>query len=207
MAQLLYIESSPRKTRSASIEVSKTFLQAYERSHAKDQIRTIDLWKKELPSFDGYVIDSKYAILHGQQHSEEQKQAWSAVERLIEEFKKADKYVISIPMWNFSIPYILKHYIDLIVQPGYTFSFSPSEGYKGLVTGKPALLICARGGAYGAGSGEEEMDLQVKYMEAILKFIGFSDIRTLLVEPTLSDSKDRAVEAAKKQAEELAKTF
>ena len=52
-------------------------------------------------------------------------------------------------MWNFGIPYILKHYIDLIVQPGLTFSFSPSEGYKGLVTGKPVTVVYARGGAYG----------------------------------------------------------
>ena len=55
---------------------------------------------------------------------------------MIERFKGADKYLFSLPMWNFGIPYKLKHYIDVLVQPTYTFSFSPKEGYKGLVTRK-----------------------------------------------------------------------
>ena len=47
----------------------------------------------------------------------------------------------------------MKHLIDVIVQPGLTFSFSPTEGYKGLVTGKKAAAVYARGGAYGPGTG------------------------------------------------------
>ena len=71
---------------------------------------------------------------------------------MIERFKSADWYLFSLPMWNFGVPYVLKHLIDVIVQPGLTFSFSPTEGYKGLVTGKKAVAVYARGGAYGSGS-------------------------------------------------------
>ena len=60
--------------------------------------------------------------------------------KIAEHFKSADKYVFSLPMWNFGIPYKLKHFIDVLVQPGLTFSFSPETGYKGLVTGKPAVV-------------------------------------------------------------------
>lgn len=209
MSRLLYIESSPRKNRSASIEVAKVFLKDYEKAHPKDRVDTIDLWHKELPPFDGEIIESKYAIMHGQPHTEEQKNAWKAVEKLIEEFKTADKYVISLPMWNFGIPYKLKHYIDLLVQPGYTFSFSPEEGYKGLVLNKPVLLICARGGAYGAGSGGEAFDLQKGYMETILKFIGFTDIQALLIEPTMTspENKTAVMQKAKAEATRLAAKF
>ena len=56
----------------------------------------------------------------------------------IEQFVNADKFLLAIPMWNFGIPYRLKQYLDVILQPGYTFSFSPETGYSGLVTGKPA---------------------------------------------------------------------
>lgn len=209
MSLLLYIESSPRKKRSTSIEVAHTFLEEYAKKHPADQIQTIDLWHKELPPFDGDVIDSKYALMHGQAHTEAQRKAWRAVEQIISEFKSADKYVISLPMWNFSIPYKLKHYIDLLVQPSYTFSFSPAEGYKGLVTGKPVVLIYSRGGAYGSGTGGEAFDFQKTYMETILKFIGFTDIRSIIIEPTLAspEEKEQAVKKAKEQAVEMAPSF
>ena len=81
-----------------------------------------------------------------------QAKAWKRVTGVIERFKSADWYLFSLPMWNFGVPYVLKHLIDVIVQPGLTFSFSPTEGYKGLVTGKKAVAVYARGGAYGSGS-------------------------------------------------------
>ena len=206
MARLLYIESSPRKKRSASIEVSKVFLSEYEKTHPHDVIDTVDLWEKKLPDFNNDVIDAKYALLHGQAHTEAQRKAWRAVEEIIDEFKNADKYVISLPMWNFGIPYVLKHYIDVLVQPSYTFSYSPTEGYKGLVSGKPIVLIYARGGAYGSGTGGESFDLQKSYMETILKFIGFTDIRSVLIEPTLAspEDKERTLKKAKEEAIGLA---
>ena len=209
MARLLYIEASPRKERSASIEIAKTFISEYERTHPGDTVETLDLWSSTLPEFDGHVIDSKYVILHGLEHTEEQKQAWRAVEDIISQFTRADKYVFSLPMWNFSIPYKLKHYIDVIVQPGYTFSFSPEEGYKGLMTGKPIATIYARGGAYGSGTGAESYDLQKAYLEHILGFMGFSDIETILIEPTLSspEEKEKSMEAAREQAKKIAAAF
>jgi FMN-dependent NADH-azoreductase len=209
MKRLLYIEASPRKKRSSSIEVAKTFLEVFQQSHPESNIETLDLWQKEIPIFDGDVIDAKYAIMHGQSHTEAQRKSWRSVEHVIDDFKRADRYLFSLPMWNFTIPYKLKHYFDVIVQPSYTFSFSPTEGYKGLVTGKPAVLIYSRGGAYGPGTGSETLDFQKTYMETILKFIGFTDIRSITIEPTLAsaETKEQAVKNAKEAASELAKNF
>ena len=209
MARLLYIEASPRKERSASIEIASTFIEEYERTHRGDKIETLDLWHLSMPEFNGHVIDSKYVILHGLEHTEEQKRAWRAVEDLISQFTRADKYLFSLPMWNFGIPYKLKHYIDVIVQPGYTFSFSPEEGYKGLMTGKPVAAIYARGGAYGSGTGAESYDLQKAYLEHILGFMGFSDFQTILVEPTLAspEARDKSIEAATERAKTIAADF
>ncbi|UCD32248.1 MAG: NAD(P)H-dependent oxidoreductase [Desulfobacterales bacterium] len=209
MARLLYIEASPRKERSSSIKIAKTFISEYQRTHPDDVVETLDLWNTSLPEFDGHVIDSKYVILHGLEHTNEQKQAWKAVEDVIAQFTNADKYLISLPMWNFGIPYKLKHFFDVIVQPGYTFSFSPEEGYKGLVTGKPIAAIYARGGAYGAGTGMEGYDLQKAYLELILGFIGFSDIQTIAVEQTLSPPKiyDKIIAEAEARAKAVASSF
>lgn len=207
MARLLYIEASPRKDRSTSIQVAQAYIEAYKKSHPGDIVDILDLWKTELPVFDGDVINAKYAILHGEQHSEVQKKAWEAVEDVIANFKTADQYLISLPMWNFGIPYRLKHYIDVLVQPGYTFSFSPDEGYKGLVTDKRAVLVYARGGAYGPGTGAEAMDYQKSYMEQILKFIGFTDIQPVVIEPTLMvapEEKTKIIKAAIEEAQKIA---
>lgn len=207
MARLLYIEASPRKDRSSSIQVAQAYIESYKNSHPEDMVNILDLWKTELPVFNGDVINAKYAILHGEQHSEEQKKAWEAVEDVIANFKTADHYLISLPMWNFGIPYRLKHYIDVLVQPGYTFSYSPDEGYKGLVAGKQAVLVYSRGGAYGPGTGAEALDYQKSYMEHILKFIGFTDIQTIVIEPTLMvapDEKARIVKAAIEKAQTIA---
>jgi len=208
MARLLYIESSPRKERSKSIEVSKAFIESYKSEHPSDEVVTLDLWEKELPAFDGYTIDAKYQVLHGQGFDANQKAAWQAVVDVCDEFKSADKYLFSLPMWNFGIPYKLKHYIDVLAQPGQTFSFDPASGYSGLVTGKPVAVVYARGGAYGSDQAKG-MDLQKGYMDLLLGFIGFKEIHSIMVEPTLAAPDDVAstVQSAIAQCKSLAAKF
>ena len=209
MSKLLHIESSPRGSRSASLAVANQFLDSYRAAHPNDTVETLDLWQARLPEFDGATLDAKYAVLHGLPHSPEQLQAWQAVARIADHFKSADKYLVSLPMWNFGVPYKLKHYIDLLVQPGLTFSYSPAEGYKGLVTGKPIVAVYARGGAYGPGTGAEAYDQQSGYLKQVLGFIGFTDIREIFVEPTHATpaAKEEALAAASRKAVELAARF
>ena len=206
MSKLLYIQASPRIGRSASIAVAEHFLAAYRAKHPGDTVETLNLWETELPEFDGATIDAKYAVMHGQAHTPAQFEAWKAVTRIADRFKSADKYLFSLPMWNFGIPYKLKHFIDVLVQPGLTFTVTPEGGYKGLVTGKPAVAIYARGGAYGPGTGAEGYDAQSAYMRQILGFIGFADIKEIFVEPTLAGTTANAdaVAAGKPKAAELA---
>ena len=208
MSKLLYIEASPRGDRSKSSKVAKAFLEAYQKANPGDTIDHINLWKVSLPSFDGDMLEAKYAVLSGQDQTPEQVSAWKTVSDIAEVFKSADKYVFSVPMWNFSIPYKLKHYIDIITQPGLTFSFTPEEGYKGLVSGK-ALVVYARGGAYGEGSGAEAYDLQTKSFAMHLGFIGITDQTNILVEPTLagSDAVEDTVAKAAEQAVTAAASF
>lgn len=209
MSRLLYIQASPRIERSYSIAVADAFVSAYRQTNPKDEVIAMNLFKKDLPAFDGLTVQAKYTILHGLKHTPEELAAWKKVEELIAEFKSADKYVLAVPMWNFGIPYRLKQYLDIIVQPGYTFSFSPKEGYKGLVLGKPIFVSYSRGGAYEKGSPAEAFDLQTKYLQLALGFIGFTDIRSLIVEPTLASpavAKQKREEAIAK-AKEMANTF
>jgi len=209
MARLLFIEGSPRGERSKSSVVAQRFLETYKAANPEDQIETLDLWSVSLPTFDGDMLDAKYAVMHGQEHTTEQAAAWKTVADMAASFAAADKYLISVPMWNFSLPYKVKHFFDIIIQPGLTFSFSPESGYQGLVTGKKAAIVYARGGAYGPGSGAEAYDLQTKMLGGLLGFIGITDQHNILVEPTLAapDAVEQTVDKATEEAHKLAQSF
>lgn len=205
MSKLLYIEVSPRKDRSASIEVAQSFVSAFSEKDTNNTVETLDLWNTVLPEFDGDTINAKYRVLHGEDPTPEEIAAWKVITQITDQFQAADHYLFSSPMWNFSIPYKLKHYIDVISQPGLTWSFSPETGYEGLVTGKSATLVLARGGEYSSSTEAAAMDFQRTYLEMILGFIGFKDINTVLIEPTLTDDKAKAVTMAKNKVNELAR--
>lgn len=185
MSRLLYLQASPRGERSVSNAIADAFVSACLRKNPGDTVKKLNVYQADLPHFDGYALAAKYAVLNGVSHSRDEQAAWARVAALAQEFASHDKYVIASPMWNFSIPYRLKQYLDLIVQPTLTFRFSPEEGYRGLVTGKPVCLALARGGEYPAGSPGEAWDFQLRYLKTILGFIGFTDIRVVIAEPTL----------------------
>ncbi|MCP4609092.1 MAG: FMN-dependent NADH-azoreductase [Planctomycetes bacterium] len=210
MSRLLYIQASPRGQRSHSVAVADAFIEAYEQKHPDDEIVILNVFDEPIPNFDGLAVQAKYTILHGKPHSQAEQEVWKDIERVIEQFTSADKYILAVPMWNFSIPYRLKQYIDILVQPGYTFTCSEEAGYQGLVTGKPMLTIFSRGGEYPPGSETEAFDMQTKYIELILGFIGFKDIHSVVVEPTLQGGPD--VAGAKRQGaietvKEIAEVF
>ena len=104
MSTLLYIEASPRKDRSHSINVANTFLDAYAAANPGDTIDKIDLWDLNLPEFDGEKLNAKYSVMHGESPSGAEVAAWNEVQGLFDRFNTADKYVFSVPMWNFGIP-------------------------------------------------------------------------------------------------------
>jgi FMN-dependent NADH-azoreductase len=209
MSNLLYIQASPREGRSHSRAVADAFVETYGKTHPGATVRTLDLFKADLPAFDGLALQAKYSILHGQAHSDSEKRAWADIERVIGEFLAADRYVFAVPMWNFGIPYRLKHYLDVIIQPGYTFSWSEEAGYQGLARGRRAVAVYARGGAYPEGSPEAAYDLQRRYFEQALGFIGITDVIPVVVEPTLAgpQAADATREAGVRRALDLARTF
>ncbi len=208
MPTLLYIEASPRKERSHSIRVADAFLDKYAAANPSDTIDRLDLWSADLPRFDGAALDAKYAIMHGESPTEEQQSAWGTIEREFRRFGDADKFVFSVPMWNFGVPYVLKHYIDVITQPGMAWSVSPDGSYQGLVQGS-AVVIYASGAAYHDGSGFEAFDLQKPTVENWLAFIGITEVQRIVLAGSLGDpDATRAAEAAAvAEAEKLAARF
>lgn len=209
MTKLIYVKTSPRKNRSHSSRVAQQFVDTYRTMHPQDTIEELDLWHMDLPPFDGDTIDAKYAVMHQQSQTPGQLAAWGRVAAMFEQFARAEKYLFSVPMWNFGIPYKLKHYIDILTQPGLAFNVSPEGSYTGLVSGKPAVVVYSSGGAYRPGSGAEGYDLQKNYMKLWLQFIGFKDIREIICDGTLGDpvKAKQTEDSCLKEANEMAKSF
>lgn len=205
MPRILHIHASPR-TDSYSLRLAKAFLGAFVERHPLFGCETLDLFDADLPPFDAPAATAKYGLMYGQPPQDGASQVWQRVGQIIGHFKSADMHVISSPMWNFGIPYRLKQYFDILVQPGMTFSYSPATGYKGLVTGCPAVLLLARGGSYPSGTADARFDLQLPYLELILKFIGFTDIQSVVLDKTLSgpDTAEKAAQEAIQRAKDLA---
>lgn len=189
MTRLLHIEASPRGARSSSTRAAQAFLDAFTTADPTAEIDHLDLWATDLPRLDGATLDAKYAILNKQPHGVAEAAAWAAVTACIDRLKAADLLLLAVPMWNFSVPYVLKHWIDVVTQPSLTFSFSPGAGYRGLVEGKRAAVLYASGGDYRPGSGNPRPDLQSPFVEAWARFIGITDIATATVSPTLGPAE------------------
>jgi FMN-dependent NADH-azoreductase len=210
MAHVLHIQASPRGDESFSIRAARAFLDACAEAHPDDTVETLDLPADPPVEFRGDEAAAKLKILAGETPTDEERQAWEAVVATIDHFKKADKVVVSSPMWNFGLPYRLKQYLDVIIQPRETFQYTESGQAEGLVTGRPAMLILARGGEYGPGTAGEAMDYQLPYLKAALGFIGFERIEAILVEPTVGKGPDAAraaLDAAVEEARATAAAF
>lgn len=187
MAKLLHIEASPRKSRSASLEVARAFVEAYREAHSEARVASLDLWQAALPELDGAALDAKYAGLSGTPLSGKQQAAWDGIRALAAPLHDAQTLLFSVPLWNFSIPYKLKHFIDAVSQKDVLFTFDPAAGFGGLLRGKRAVVIYARGLDYGRQSitPAERFDFQQPFLEAWLRFVGIDDIETIVVEKTL----------------------
>jgi len=181
MKKLLHIIATPRAGESRTLKVTKTFLEAFKDKHRDWLIEELDLTQEKLPELTVKQVDGKYVLLSGKELSGDLKEAWNEIVNRIEHFLSADGYLISTPMWNFSIPYTLKHYLDVILQPKYLFRYTPA-GPEGLVKNKKMVVIASRGGDY-SQEAVKRYDFQVPYLRAAFGFIGITDINFVICQP------------------------
>jgi len=96
-------------------------------------------------------------------------------DELIAELEAADEYVFGVSMHNFSIPSILKLWIDQIARAGKTFSYEGGKP-KGLLRNKKATFLVASGGVYEQGTPMAAMNFVEPYLRSIFAFIGVTDV-------------------------------
>jgi FMN-dependent NADH-azoreductase len=206
MPALLHVAASPRGGSSESLAIAGTFLGALGEARPDITVETFDLWDGTLPQFGAAAAGAKMAIFGGQEPAGEQAAAWAAVTRTFERFAAADYYLLSVPMWNHGIPYVLKQLVDVISQPGMVFGFDPEHGYEGLLAGKKAVVVYTSA-VYGEGLPPSfGTDFQAPYLNDWLRWAGITDITEIQFRPNLvTASADAARQAAHAAAREAAK--
>ena len=127
-------------------------------------------------------MDAKYAMMGGAGLNDKTKKSWEQISAYSADFLSYDAYLISCPMWNFTIPYKLKHYIDVIMQAGILFSFT-ENGVEGLAKNKKMFCITSRGNDYGSGSQMHKFDFQEPYLRSIFGLAGIYDISFVNAQP------------------------
>ena len=202
MTQLLYINASPRDAAAASSQAADVFLRALP---ATVNVTTLKLFDTDLPDVTENVVNAKFKFVMGADLTEPEAAEWQSIRNLVEQFVSADAFLFAVPMWNFSIPYRMKQYIDLITHPGLTF-VRDENGMRGLASGS-ATVIYSRGGDYSPKAGQPDpYDFQSPYFNAWLGLLGAGPVTEVLVQNTAAgpDAQAAAVEAAREQLESLA---
>lgn len=206
MTQILVIDSSPRGSQSISRQVTKLVTDKLTAAHPGAKIVTRDLAAQPLPHLHENHINAYYTA--PEQRDGTLKQVIKESDAAVDELLASDVVVIGAPMWNFSIPSVLKAWIDHVVRKGRTFNYS-AAGVEGLVKGKKAIVVISSGGIYSQGP-MQAMDFETTYLRGILGFIGITDVTFVraegvgmgeeAVKAALAAADQQATEAAKKAA-------
>jgi FMN-dependent NADH-azoreductase len=174
MATLLHLNTSPLVASSVSRELTREFVTNWKASHPSGQVIDRDLAANPPKPLDQAWIYATFTPEEARQP--EQKDLIAYSDEAIAELEQADEYVIGVAMHNFSIPSVLKLWIDQVVRRGRTFSYG-AEGPKGLLSGKKATVLVATGGVYDAGSPYAALNFIDPYLRTILGFIGITDVK------------------------------
>lgn len=166
-------------------------------SHHGAQVGTLrDLAADPLPAIDDATVKGFYTPPEAL--DDRLRAATALSDMLIAELEAADILLISTPMYNFTVPAVLKAWIDQIMRINRTFAYENGQ-FSGLLKGKRAYVAYAYGaGGYGGGGALQSYDFMRPYLTLILNFIGIEDVTSFAVEATTADpaTVDAAMVAA-----------
>jgi FMN-dependent NADH-azoreductase len=202
MTQVLLVLSSPRGAQSQSSQIAHQLVDELKSRDPAARLVVRDLARNPLPHVGVDFVDA--IGLAPEQRSPAQQRAIAVSDELVDEVLGADVLVLAAPMHNFSLPSGLKAWIDHVARAGRTFKYT-EQGPRGLLTGKKAVVVVARGGVYSDGP-MKAYDFQEAYLRTVLGFLGITDVEFVRVEGLAMgpDAAKGAVESARQRAHQVA---
>lgn len=208
MPVVLDVNVLPRGEASRTRKLRDAFLAAYFGAHPEAQHIPLDLADPSLhlPAFDEGDIAARFEMLYGDGRLDEaQAERWHALTALTDQLHTSTLVVITAPMWNFTVPWHLKRWLDCVVQGRLTFELRDGQ-FHGLLTGRPAVVLTSRDGVYKPGTPYAALDFHVPYLRTILGLMGLGPIHEVIAEPlaiSAPETAGAALDAAVAQAREL----
>lgn len=191
MSTTLFVNASLGGDASHSQALAREFLA----TRPGDRVITRDLAAEPPPLIDAPFAGALYKAPADYTPAEAAIMAVS--DRYVDEVLAADTIVIAAPVYNFTLPTALKAWLDLVYRFGKTLEATP-EGTRGLLGGKRVLILSARLGDYGPGTGREAWDHHEPYLRFILGRMGIADVRYVAASqnPRMHDAETLATQMA-----------
>ncbi|MEU8897710.1 NAD(P)H-dependent oxidoreductase [Nocardia sp. NPDC048505] len=185
MTALLHLDASARPN-SLSREIGAAFAEAWRAEHPGGDYRYRDLAATPPPFLDAAWTELCDRVLAAGAtdldrlpelaETPAQRAAWAIVEPLLAEVRAAEVVLIGTPMYNYSIPAVLKAWLDQITFPRMSLA------------GTRFVVATARGGAYSPGAPKERFDYQERFLRDF--FAGhFAVTDTVFVNAELANAR------------------
>ena len=199
MAKILRIDSSSRTQGSHSRELADYFQTTWLKHYPQDEVIVRDIIKTPILHITESTITGFYTPK--EQLSPPLSQAIALSDELVDELQSVDALLLSVPMYNFSVPSALKAWIDQIVRIGRTFAYDGTN-FTGLVTIKQLYVICAYGSSgFGEGEALAALNFLEPYLKQLFSFLGIKNITFFNLEGTTADEATVAQNTAKLKQE------
>jgi len=191
---ILLVNSSGRFKGSVTRQLSRHIVKQlqFENENSKLVIRELT---EGLPFINAEWIGATFTPI--EQRNDAQKDVLRFSDELVKEIEGTDVIVIASPIYNFSIPAVLKAWIDLTARAQLTFKYTET-GPVGLIENKKVYIAIASGGVP-IGSA---MDFASPYLKQALGFIGITDV-TIIDASTINLSGNLDLNSAEQQIAEL----
>lgn len=165
--KILHINSSGRIEGSVTRDISAQLVSQLQQQTGYDT-RKLDL-AEGLPFIDEQWIGANFT--DPEQRSDRQKAKLALSDSLVNDLQQASYIVIAAPIYNFTVPAVLKAWIDMVARARVTFRYT-ENGPEGLLKGKKAYLVVASGGV----PLESDMDFATPYLRQVMGFLGIDDV-------------------------------
>ena len=180
MNNILRIDSSASQDDSVTREIGDEVVRRLVAQQPTANVVNIDL-AHGMPHIDADWIGANFTPAG--QRDQRQLARLAASDDAITALQRADAIVLTVPVYNFSVPSVLKAWIDHVCRAGVTFRYT-DKGPQGLLRDRPVYLVMASGGVpFGSAA-----DFASTYLRQVLHFIGIEDVRLVGAERVAVDA-------------------
>ncbi|MEJ9219764.1 NAD(P)H-dependent oxidoreductase [Paenibacillus glucanolyticus] len=209
MERVLVINAHPRvvSADSLSLQVLDHFISQYRAHSPESVLEQIDLYREHVPAIDVNLLNGWEKLETGELLTEDEEKVMGRMAEILQQFKRATKYVIAMPLHNFNVPSRLKDYLDNIIIPQETFRYTES-GSEGLLTDRRSVVVIqGSDGIYTENDWYSEVEYSHKYLKSMFEFLGITDYQIIRAQGHAVLDKKDILDTSRLAAAEIAERW